>query len=80
MSTENFFDEDDLSRPVSEIPADIYDDGKKVITRQITPKTKAPVESQKGLSKRVLWTIVVIVVVGIVGIAIAVAAASTQTA
>jgi preprotein translocase subunit Sss1 len=51
-----------------------------VITRQITPKTKAPVESQKGLSKRVLWTIVVIVVVGIVGIAIAVAAASTQTA
>jgi hypothetical protein len=80
MTAENILDEDDLSRPVSEIPAEIYDDGRPIITRQITPKTKAPVESQKGLSKRVLWTIVSIVALGVAGIAIAVAAASTQTA
>ena len=52
MSTENFFDDGDLSRPVSEIPADIYDDGKKVITRQITPRTTPPMRF--GMKKKVL--------------------------
>lgn len=80
MQTENLFDDEDLSRPVAEIPQGIYDDGTPIITRQITPKAKAPVESQKGLSKRVLWTIVTILVLGLAGIGLAIALASSQSA
>jgi hypothetical protein len=77
--TEKPLDDMDLSREVEEIPEGIYDDGQDIITRPIVPKAKAPVVSQKGLSKRVLWTIVGIVVLGVGGIALALAYAASQT-
>jgi hypothetical protein len=77
--TEKPLDDMDLSREVSEIPEGIYDDGQDIITRTIVPKAKAPVASQKGLSRRVLWTIVGIVVLGGGGIALALTVAASQT-
>ncbi|MCX8530565.1 MAG: hypothetical protein ORN27_10960 [Rhodoluna sp.] len=79
MTSEKIFEDEDLSREIEEIPANIYDDGREIITRQITPKQKAPVSSQKGLSKRVLWTVVAIVVIGVAAIGVALALASSQT-
>jgi hypothetical protein len=77
--TEKPLEDMDLSREVDEIPQGIYDDGREIVTRQITPKAKAPVVSQKGLSKRVLWTIVSIIVVGVAGISLALTLAASQT-
>ncbi len=77
--TEKPLEDMDLSREVEEIPQGIYDDGREIVTRQITPKAKAPVVSQKGLSKRVLWTIVSIIGFGLVGISLALTLAASQT-
>ena len=77
--TEKPLEDLDLSRDVGEIPEGIYDDGREIITRQITPKAKAQVASQKGLSKRVLWTIVSILVLGGSGLALALTFAASQT-
>lgn len=77
--TEKPLEDMDLSREVEEIPEGIYDDGRDIVTRQITPKAMAPVVSQKGLSKRVLWTIVSIIVVGSAGISLALTLAASQT-
>jgi hypothetical protein len=78
--TEKPLEDMDLSREVEEIPQGIYDDGREIVTRQITPKAKAPVVSQKkGLSKRVLWTIVSIIGFGLAGISLALTLAASQT-
>jgi hypothetical protein len=77
--TEKPLEDMDLSREVEEIPQGIYDDGPEIVTRQITPKATAPVVSQKGLSKRVLWTIVTIIAVGLSGISLVLTLAASQT-
>jgi hypothetical protein len=79
MTSEKMFEEEDLTRDIEDIPEGIYDDGSQIITRSITPKQKAPVISQKGLSRRVLWTVVAILVIGLGSIAVALAMASSQT-
>ncbi len=80
MTSDKMFEEEDLTREIAEIPEGIYDDGQQIVTRTITPKQKAPVTSQKGLSRRVLWTVVTILVVGLGAIGVALAMASSQTA
>ena len=77
--TEKPLEDMDLTREVGEIPEGIDDNGREIVTRQITPKAKAPVDSQKGLSKRVLWTIVTILAVGGVGVSLALSLAASQT-
>ncbi len=79
MTSEKMFEGEELTRDIAEIPEGIYDDGQQIVTRAITPKQKAPVDSQKGLSRRVLWTVVAIVVLGLGSIAVALAMASSQT-
>jgi hypothetical protein len=74
------FEDEDLTHEVSEISPDIYDDGRPLITRQITPKSVAPVESQKGLSRRVLWTVVSIVVLGLAAAGVAIALSASHSA
>jgi hypothetical protein len=80
MTSEKMFEEEDLTREIGEIPQNIYDDGRQIITRQITPKAVAPVESQKGLSKRVLWTVVSIVVLGLAAVGVAIAMSASHSA
>jgi hypothetical protein len=80
MTSEKMFEEEDLTREIGEIPQNIYDDGRQIITRQITPKSVAPVESQKGLSKRVLWTVVSIVALGLVAVGVVIAMSASHSA
>ena len=77
--TEKPLEDMDLTREVGEIPEGIYDNGREIVTRQITPKAKAPVDSQKGLSRRVLWTIFTILALGGVGVSLALSLAASQT-
>ena len=79
MTEERMFEDDELTHEIGEIPEGIYDDGRQIITREITPKTKAPIESQKGPSRKVLWTVVSLLALGLVGIGLVFAISASQT-
>ena len=60
------------TRDFTELSEDMFDDGAPIETRPIPPKQTAPVDTQKRLSRKVLWTIISIVLVcgGAIGLLI----------
>ncbi|MEY2676648.1 MAG: hypothetical protein RIT51_1010 [Actinomycetota bacterium] len=70
---------DSYTRDFTELPEEMFDDGAPIETRPITPKQTAPVDTQKGLSRRVLWTIISIVLVCGSAIAFLISTSSSQT-
>lgn len=72
--------DDEFTRGFTELSQSMFDDGSRVVTASYTPKEVAPVNTQKRLSKRVLWAIAIIIAASLAGIAFALTLSAFQAA